>query len=81
MPALVAGIYLLQDRHHKEVDGRDKPADGEKILMARDTTDRLAIRALIENWVLWRDARMWDRFRTVWHKDGADVGNLVSGLV
>jgi hypothetical protein len=38
--------------------------------MARDTADRLAIRALIENWVLWRDARMWDRFRTVWHKDG-----------
>jgi hypothetical protein len=38
--------------------------------MARDTADRLVIRALIENWVLWRDARMWDRFRTVWHKDG-----------
>ena len=38
--------------------------------MPRDTADRLAIRALIENWVLWRDARMWDRFRTVWHKDG-----------
>jgi hypothetical protein len=32
--------------------------------------DRLAIRDLIENWVLWRDARQWDRFRTVWHKDG-----------
>ena len=27
--------------------------------MARDTADRLAIRALIENWALWRDARMW----------------------
>lgn len=38
--------------------------------MARDTADRLAIRDLIENWVLWRDARQWDRFRTVWHKDG-----------
>jgi hypothetical protein len=21
MPALVAGIYVLQDRHHKDVDG------------------------------------------------------------
>ena len=20
--------------------------------------------------MLWRDARQWDRFRTVWHKDG-----------
>lgn len=32
--------------------------------------DRLAIRALVENWVLWRDARQWDRFRTVWHREG-----------
>ena len=28
-----------------------------------DTADRLAIRDLIENWALLRDARMWDRFR------------------
>jgi hypothetical protein len=32
--------------------------------------DKLAIRELIENWVVWRDALMWDRFRTVWHPDG-----------
>jgi hypothetical protein len=38
--------------------------------MPKHTADREAIRALIENWVLWRDARQWDRFRTVWHKDG-----------
>ena len=38
--------------------------------MPRDTADRLLIRELIENWVLWRDARQWDRFRTLWHKDG-----------
>jgi len=38
--------------------------------MPRDSADRLAIRELIENWALWRDARMWDRFRTVWHKEG-----------
>ena len=38
--------------------------------MPRDTADRLAIRDLIENWVVWRDARLWDRFRTVWHADG-----------
>jgi hypothetical protein len=38
--------------------------------MARDTADRLAIRELIENWAVYRDARDWDRFRTVWHKEG-----------
>ncbi len=32
--------------------------------------DRIAIRELVENWVLWRDARQWDRFRTVWHPEG-----------
>ena len=32
--------------------------------------DRLIIRELIENWAIWRDALMWDRFRTVWHADG-----------
>src|SRR6476646_4542287 len=43
-------------------------AEGET--MASDTKDRLEIRDLIENWVMWRDGRMWYRFRTVWHSDG-----------
>lgn len=33
-------------------------------------TDRLLIRELVENWVLWRDAGEWDRFATLWHDDG-----------
>jgi hypothetical protein len=33
-------------------------------------TDKLAIREIIENWVLWRDAGDWERFATVWHSDG-----------
>ena len=33
-------------------------------------TDKLAIREVIENWALWRDAGDWDRFATVWHDDG-----------
>lgn len=32
--------------------------------------DRLAIRALIENWAIWRDAGDWERFATCWHDDG-----------
>ena len=34
------------------------------------TADRLAIRELVEDWAVLRDARMWERFRTVWHADG-----------
>ena len=32
--------------------------------------DKLAIREIVENWALWRDAGDWDRFATVWHDDG-----------
>jgi hypothetical protein len=34
------------------------------------TTGKLRIRELVEDWVLWRDAGDWERFRTVWHDDG-----------
>jgi hypothetical protein len=33
-------------------------------------TDAEAIRSVVENWVVWRDAGDWDRFATVWHADG-----------
>jgi SnoaL-like domain len=32
--------------------------------------DRLLVRELVENWVLYRDAGDWERFRSVWHDDG-----------
>lgn len=32
--------------------------------------DHYAIRCVIENWALWRDAGDWERFATVWHDDG-----------
>jgi SnoaL-like domain len=38
--------------------------------MRQDLLDRLEIRAVVENWVVWRDAGDWERFRTVWHDDG-----------
>jgi SnoaL-like domain len=31
---------------------------------------RLAIREVVDNWAVWRDAGDWERFRTVWHDDG-----------
>ncbi|MBX9699599.1 MAG: nuclear transport factor 2 family protein [Acetobacteraceae bacterium] len=38
--------------------------------MDAETLDRLAIRALVENWAVWRDAGDWDRFATCWHEEG-----------
>jgi hypothetical protein len=34
------------------------------------SADKLSIRELVENWVLYRDAGDWERFATVWHPDG-----------
>lgn len=56
----------LQARH---------PADDSNAL-----SDRLLIRELIENWVLWRDAGDWTRFRTVWHPDGRMIATWFQGL-
>jgi hypothetical protein len=34
------------------------------------TGDKQAIREVIENWAVWRDAGDWERFQTVWHPGG-----------
>jgi hypothetical protein len=47
--------------------------------MADTAADKAAIRELLENWVLWRDARLWDRFRTVWHTDGRMMATWFQG--
>jgi SnoaL-like domain len=47
--------------------------------MSEAAADRQAIRELIENWVLWRDAGDWDRFRTVWHPDGRMMATWFQG--
>lgn len=44
-----------------------------------DILDRLAIRDLIENWVVWRDAGDWDRFRSVWSDDGRMMATWTQG--
>jgi hypothetical protein len=38
--------------------------------MDQHLLDRLAIRDLVENWAVWRDAGDWERFATVWHEEG-----------
>jgi hypothetical protein len=34
------------------------------------SVEKLAIREVVENWVLYRDSGDWERFATVWHSDG-----------
>ena len=41
--------------------------------------DKLIIRELVEAWALWRDARLWDRFRTVWHPEGRMMATWFQG--
>ncbi len=41
--------------------------------------EQRAIRDLVENWAVWRDARLWDRFRTVWHADGRMMATWFQG--
>jgi hypothetical protein len=43
------------------------------------TTDRLAIRDLVESWAVWRDAGDWARFRSVWHDDGVMMATWFQG--
>ena len=41
--------------------------------------DRLAIRQLVEDWVVWRDAGDWDRFATVWRPKGVMMATWFQG--
>jgi len=43
------------------------------------TADRIAIRELVENWVVWRDAGDWERFARVWHDDGRMMATWFQG--
>lgn len=41
--------------------------------------DQLTIRQLVEDWVVYRDARLWDRFRAVWHPEGRMMATWFQG--
>jgi hypothetical protein len=47
--------------------------------MDKELLDRLAVRQLVENWAIWRDAGDWDRFRTLWHDDGRMMATWTQG--
>ncbi|MEL6234764.1 MAG: nuclear transport factor 2 family protein [Pseudomonadota bacterium] len=42
-------------------------------------TDAQTLRNLIEAWVVWRDAGLWERFRSVWHDDGRMMATWTQG--
>jgi hypothetical protein len=41
--------------------------------------DRLAVRQLVQDWVVFRDAGLWERFRAVWHDDGRMMATWFQG--
>lgn len=47
--------------------------------MNDELLDRLAIRDLVENWALWRDAGDWERFAGTWHEDGVMMATWFQG--
>jgi hypothetical protein len=47
--------------------------------MDKELLDRLAVRQLVENWAVWRDAGDWNRFRTLWHDDGRMMATWTQG--
>lgn len=46
---------------------------------SQEVVDRREIRDLLENWVVWRDAGDWERFRQVWHPDGRMMATWFQG--
>jgi hypothetical protein len=47
--------------------------------LSPDHLERLAIREVVENWALWRDAGDWERFRTCWCDDGRMMATWFQG--
>jgi len=46
---------------------------------AGEIEDRRLITELLQNWVVWRDAGDWERFRSVWHPDGVMMATWTQG--
>lgn len=48
-------------------------------MITTEHAERLAIREMLENWAVWRDAGDWERFRTVWQDDGRMIATWFQG--
>jgi hypothetical protein len=51
----------------------------EEQAMTDEMTERLTIREMVENWVVWRDANQWDKFRSLWHDGGRMMATWTQG--
>jgi len=47
--------------------------------MTDEMIERLTIREMVENWVMWRDANQWNKFRSLWHDDGRMMATWTQG--
>ena len=41
--------------------------------------DKLRIREVVENWVVFRDSGKWEEFKSVWHSDGVMMATWFQG--
>jgi SnoaL-like domain len=55
------------------------PTGSARAALPEGLLDRLAIREVLENWVLYRDAGDWERFKGVWHEDGYMMATWFQG--
>jgi hypothetical protein len=47
--------------------------------LSREQAERFAIREVVENWAVWRDAGDWERFATCWTDDGRMMATWFQG--
>jgi hypothetical protein len=63
-------LTAIEFAAHTSRSGRCSRGAIGDVFMDQQLLDRLAIRDLVENWAVWRDAGDWERFATVWHEEG-----------
>lgn len=47
--------------------------------MSEEILERLKIREMVDNWIVWRDALQWKEFRGLWHDDGRMMATWTQG--
>jgi hypothetical protein len=77
-PRVARGQLELRDRAIHDALPAGRAVLSRRRLAALNG-DRQAIREVVENWAVWRDAGDWERFATVWHDDGYMMATWFQG--